>query len=91
MPALRGAYQHVLLAKVTAEQVKAETSADPTISLNAEREGDDNKLGLGLSIPLQIRNNYSDTLAVASQEIAIAEQRYLTSERVLTQQQKNSI
>ncbi|NRD72319.1 TolC family protein [Shewanella sp. VB17] len=88
LPALRGAYQHVLLAKVTAEQVKAETSADPTISLNAEREGDDNKLGLGLSIPLQIRNNYSDTLAVASQEIAIAEQRYLTSERVLTQQQK---
>lgn len=88
LPALKSAYQQVLLAKVAAQQVKADTSADPTISLSAEREGEENKLGLGLSIPLQIRNNYSDTLAVAGQEIAVAEQSYLARERVLTQQQK---
>ena len=73
---------------MAADQVKANASADPTISLNAEREGENNKLGVVLSIPLQIRNNYSNTLAVASQEIAVAEQRYLTRERVLIQQQK---
>ncbi|WP_064792380.1 TolC family protein [Shewanella woodyi] len=88
LPALKSAYQQVLLAKVAAQQVKADTSADPTISLSAEREGEENKLGVGLSIPLQIRNNYSDTLAVAGQEIAVAEQSYLARERVLTQQQK---
>ncbi len=91
LPALKSAYQQVLLAKVAAQQVKADTSVDPTISLSAEREGEENKLGVGLSIPLQIRNNYSDTLAVAGQEIAVAEQSYLARERVLIQQQKNSI
>jgi len=88
LPALRSAYQQVLLAKVTVQQVKADTSADPTVSLNAEREGEDNKFGLGISIPLQVRNNYSETLAVASQDIAVAEQTYLARERVLIQQQK---
>ena len=88
LPALKSAYQQVLLAKVAASQVKANAAADPTISLSAEREGEENKLGIGLSIPLQFRNNYSDTLAVASQEIAVAEQTYLARERVLIQQQK---
>ena len=88
LPALKSAYQQVMLTKLNAEQVKADTSADPTISLNAEREGEENKVGVGLSIPLQFRNNYSDTFAVASQGIAIAEQTYLAQERVLKQQQK---
>ncbi|AQS38173.1 outer membrane protein [Shewanella psychrophila] len=88
LPALKSAYQQVMLTKLSADQVKADTSADPTISLSAEREGVENKVGVGFSIPLQIRNNYSDTLAVASQEIAIAEQTYLAQERVLKQQQQ---
>ncbi|MEI6859587.1 MAG: hypothetical protein V5788_07395 [Shewanella sp.] len=53
------------------EQVKANTSADPTINLNTEREGKENKLGIGLSIPLPIRNNNHDILGAASQEIAV--------------------
>ena len=88
LPALKSAYQQVLVAKVTAEQAKADGSADPSISLSAEREGDENKFGVGVSIPLQIRNNYSEAIAVASQGIAIAEQTYLAQERVLLQQQK---
>lgn len=88
LPALKSAYQQVLLAKLTAEQVRADTAADPTISLSAEREGDENKFGVGLSIPIQIRNNYSETLAIASNDIAIAEQSYLARERMITQQQK---
>ncbi|WP_299798754.1 TolC family protein [uncultured Shewanella sp.] len=88
LPALKSAYQQVLLARATLDQVKADTAIDPTVSLNAEREGEENKFGMGISIPLQIRNNYSETLAVASQDIAIAEQGYLARERVLTHQQK---
>ncbi|MCL1139889.1 TolC family protein [Shewanella pneumatophori] len=87
LPALKSAYQQVLVAKVTAEQAKADSSADPSISLSAEREGDENKVGLGLSIPLQIRNNYSEAIAVANQGIIIAEQTYLAQERSLLQQQ----
>lgn len=88
LPALASAYQQVLLARVNAMQVKADTSADPTISLGAEKEGTDNKLGVGISIPLQVRNNYSELQAVADKGIAIAEQGYLARERVLTAKQK---
>ncbi|MGS0730024.1 TolC family protein, partial [Shewanella sp. 0m-11] len=88
LPALKSAYQQVLVAKVAVEQAKADGSADPSISLSAEREGDENKFGVGVSIPLQIRNNYSEAIAVANQGIVIAEQAYLAEERVLLQQQK---
>lgn len=88
LPALKSAYQQVLIAKVAAKQAKADNAADPTISLSAEREGEDNKVGVGVSIPLQFRNNYSEVIAVANEEIAIAEQTYLARERVLLQQQK---
>ncbi|MCS6118056.1 TolC family protein [Shewanella baltica] len=89
LPALASAYQQVLLARVNAMQVKADKSADPTISLAAEKEGTDNKLGVGVSIPLQVRNNYSELQAVADKGIAIAEQGYLARERVLTAKQKH--
>ncbi|MCL1056709.1 TolC family protein [Shewanella gelidimarina] len=88
LPALKSAYQQVLVAKVAAKQAKADNGADPTISLSGEREGTENKVGFGVSIPLQFRNNYSEAIASASQEIAIAEQTYLAAERVLLQQQK---
>ncbi|QQX80717.1 TolC family protein [Shewanella sp. KX20019] len=88
LPALKSAYQQVLVAKVAAKQAKAENAADPTISLSAEREGNENKVGVGVSIPLQFRNNYSEVIAVASEGITIAEQTYLAQERVLLQQQK---
>ena len=88
LPALKSAFQQVLIAKVAAKQAKADNAADPTISLSAEREGEDNKVGVGVSIPLQFRNNYSEVIAVANEEIAIAEQTYLAKERVLSQQQK---
>ncbi|WP_394201565.1 TolC family protein [Shewanella waksmanii] len=85
IPALTSAYQQVMLSRLAVEQAKAEGAADPTISLSAEREGDENKLGVGVSIPLQLRNSPERQVAVVSQGIAIAEQRYLVSERVITQ------
>ncbi|MFT5788702.1 MAG: cobalt-zinc-cadmium efflux system outer membrane protein [Shewanella sp.] len=88
LPALKSAYQQVLVAKVAASQAKSNNAADPTISLSAEREGDENKVAVGVSIPLQFRNNYSEVIAVANEGITIAEQNYLAQERVLLQQQK---
>ncbi|MDP0984043.1 hypothetical protein, partial [Klebsiella variicola] len=48
---------------------------------------DDNKFGVGVAIPLQVRNNYSELQSVADKGIAIAEQNYLARERVLTAKQ----
>lgn len=87
LPALTSAHQQVLLAKANALKVKADTAADPTINLGLEREGSDNKLGIGVAIPLQVRNNYSELQSVADKGIAIAEQNYLARERVLTAKQ----
>ncbi|MCG9712408.1 TolC family protein [Shewanella insulae] len=88
LPALAGAYQQVMMAKLASQQVAADTSADPSISLSAEREGEENKLGLGLSIPIQIRNDYREAKAAAGTQVAIAEQDYLARERSLTQAAK---
>ncbi|EGM68642.1 TolC family protein [Shewanella sp. HN-41] len=88
LPALTIAYQQVLLARANAMQVKADTAADPTISIAAEKEGTDNKLGIGVSVPLQVRNNYSELQAIAEKDTAIAEQLFLARERVLTTKQK---
>ncbi|MFB2643030.1 TolC family protein [Shewanella bicestrii] len=87
LPALTSAHQQVLLAKANAMKVKADTAADPTINLGVEKEGDDNKFGVGVAIPLQVRNNYSELQSVADKGIAIAEQNYLARERVLTAKQ----
>ena len=87
LPALTSAHQQVLLAKANAIKVKADTAADPTINLGVEKEGDDNKFGVGVAIPLQVRNNYSELQSVADKGIAIAEQNYLARERVLTAKQ----
>ncbi|MFV0595334.1 TolC family protein [Shewanella sp.] len=87
LPALTSARQQVLLAKANAMKVKADTAADPTINLGVEKEGDDNKVGIGVAIPLQVRNNYSELQSVADKGIAIAEQNYLARERVLTAKQ----
>ncbi|KPN75153.1 transporter [Shewanella sp. Sh95] len=87
LPALTSVHQQVLLAKANAMKVKADTAADPTINLGLEREGSDNKFGVGVAIPLQVRNNYSELQSVADKGIAIAEQSYLARERVLTAKQ----
>lgn len=87
LPALTSAHLLVLLAKANAMKVKVDTAADPTINLGLEREGSDNKFGVGVAIPLQVRNNYSELQSVADKGIAIAEQSYLARERVLTAKQ----
>ncbi|MGL5047461.1 MAG: TolC family protein [Shewanella sp.] len=88
LPALASAYQQVLLARVNVMQVKVDTSVDPTISLGVEKEGSDNKMGVGVSIPLQVRHNYRELQAIADKGIAIAEQGHLARERVLGAKQK---
>lgn len=87
LPALTSAYQQVLLAKTNTIKVKADTATDPTINLGVEKEGDDNKVGLGIAIPLPVRNNYSELQVIADKGLVIAEQNYLARERVLTAKQ----
>ncbi len=73
--------------KTIAKQVKQDANPDPTVGLNAGKVGNNNVLGLSVSIPLTIRNNYSSELKAARQEALSAEAEYYS----LRRQQKGLI
>ena len=67
--------------KSIAKQVKQNANGDPTVGINAGKTGDNNVLGFSLSLPLNIRNNYSAELKAARQEILSAEAEYYAVRR----------
>lgn len=66
-----------LLARVARMQINAagrERRADPTLGFMAGREDAENRLTLSFSMPLQVRNNFRSSVAVARSEALQAEQ-----------------
>lgn len=61
-----------------ADVIKREAKADPSIGLNGGKAGDDNTVGLTLSIPLYVRNNYRAEAQSARQQALAAESLYLS-------------
>lgn len=77
-------HPRVLLAKAqwevqkeTAELARLNTKADPTLGINAGRDGDEEVVGLTFSIPLNVRNNFSAERRAAEEEVLAAEAAYL--------------
>lgn len=56
-------------------------SADPTLSINAGKEGKANIVNVGFSIPLFVRNNFSAEVDSAIANSVAVEQEYLNSYR----------
>ena len=76
-------HPHVQLAKAKwkEQQAKAklttiENKANPTIGVSAGQNGDDNTIGLTFSMPLNIRNNYSEATKAAYSEAVAAEANF---------------
>ncbi|MBO2690605.1 TolC family protein [Shewanella algae] len=88
VPALTSAGLQLELARLQVNQAKAQAAADPNISLNAEREGSDNKLGIGVSVPLQLRNDYRESIKAAMEAVTAASAQYQSIEMALKQQQQ---
>ncbi len=88
MPTLTSAGLQLELARLQVNQAKAQAAADPNISLNAEREGSDNKLGIGVSVPLHLRNDYSESIKAAMEAVTAAKAQYQSIEMALKQQQQ---
>ncbi len=61
-----------------ADVIKRDAKADPSIGLNGGKTGDDNTVGLTLSIPLYVRNNYHAEAQAARQQALAAESQYLS-------------
>ncbi|WP_345858175.1 TolC family protein [Shewanella algae] len=87
-PTLTSAGLQLELARLQVNQAKAQAAADPNISLNAEREGSDNKLGIGVSVPLQLRNDYRESIKAAMEAVTAASAQYQSIEMALKQQQQ---
>ena len=81
LPALRAARARIAIARATAELHRRERKADPTIGLRGGREESDNLIGLSLSIPLFVRNNFSAEVDAANAKAIQIEQSAQNSYR----------
>jgi len=67
-----------------AQLTSAKSNIDPTIGINAGKNSEENTMGITLSIPLNIRNNYSDDIKAAYTESNAAEASYQSIHRTQT-------
>ncbi len=58
------------------ELARFESKADPTVGINAGKTGGDDVAALFISMPLNVRNDYSAETRAAAQEALAAEARY---------------
>jgi len=74
LPALRVARAQIAIARAAVDLRRSERRADPTIGLRGGREASDNLIGLTLSIPLFVRNNFSAEVDAANADVTQIEQ-----------------
>ena len=90
LPELRIAKAEWEIQRAAAEQLQLSNKPEPSIAINAGRNGEDDVIGLNLSIPLNIRNGYQDVNQAALQQTFAAEARYLAINRELRYQLDSS-
>lgn len=76
-PTLTAAYLKWQLKRADINWQRSLTQANPTFGIEAGESGNENVVGLSFSVPLQIRNNYTDAVQAANNEAVAAEQRVL--------------
>lgn len=79
-PALTTAYLQWQLRRADVDWQESLTTANPTFGIEAGENENETVFGFSFSIPLQVRNNYSDAVRAASSE-AIAEEKRLLALR----------
>jgi len=74
LPALRVIRAQFAMARADVELSRRERKADPTIGIRGGRDASDNLIGLTLSIPLFVRNNFSAEVDAANADAIQVEQ-----------------
>lgn len=69
------------MARQEARSATVDAKAEPTVGLNAGRSGNENTIGVSFSMPLNIRNNYSDAIKAAHSEAVAAEAHFQSTHR----------
>jgi len=83
LPQMQSVRANVAATKGTIQLQESISSADPTIAVRGGKEDQQSLAGITLTIPLNIRNNYSDDIQVARQD-------YLESEQLAQQAYRNT-
>jgi cobalt-zinc-cadmium efflux system outer membrane protein len=73
-PQVKQALLKAQAARWKTDAIDRDRRSDPTLGVMASREDDANKLTLSISMPLQIRNNFSSQVTVAHSEALQIEQ-----------------
>lgn len=74
IPTVIAAQRRANAALATIELRKRETKSNPTLRLLAGKEGDEDLVGFGFSIPLYFRNNFTHEVDAATHEFKSAQQ-----------------
>ncbi len=82
LPQMRALRANVEARKNTISLREGQSSADPTIALRGGKEDKESLVGLTISIPLNIRNNFRA-------EIEVAKKEYLQAEKLAQQTYRN--
>jgi len=74
LPKVRSREAMINIARSTVKLRRSERRINPTVALRGGRDGSESIVGLSLSIPLNVRNNYSAEIEVAQQQLIESEQ-----------------
>ena len=83
LPRMREITARVKSAQANVNVQTGQASVKPTISIRAGKEEEDKLLGLNLSIPLHIRNNFRAEIDSANSEMIQAEREAIDAYRIL--------
>ena len=81
LPHLIAQQSRVQIAKSATGLAKANRSTEPTLGLRGGREDTENLIGLSLSFPLMVRNNFSAEVKAASADVIQQEQTLMDIHR----------
>ncbi len=73
LPQVQALMAHIAALRAQVDVRASEATAKPTITLRAGKENQDRLLGITLSIPLQLRNNFRAEVKVANAQLIQAE------------------
>lgn len=80
-PIVASAYARWQSLKVETKVTQLAARAEPTVGLNAGRDGGENVVGLTLSMPLNVRNNFNAEIRAASRAELEAEAHFQAAHR----------
>ncbi len=73
LPAVRAQQARIAAARATVSLRSHQTRPDPTVGIRGGREGEDALIGVSLSMPLYLRNNFQAEVDAANAELIQAE------------------